>query len=200
MDITEQMLNWSEPFTDVGVDLDGVIYPVHDVFRKYCEKVKGMKNLPEITHWEFYTDWGLSLDEFLNFLYTATRYHNLFGSAEPMEGTLEGWELLKESGIKIHIMTSRISAGWLQTVKWLNQYNLIPDTLHFIDNKTILTKIASGRSIAIDDSDTLIKQMSNAGIQAVLRTQPWNIQNDTNQRVNSFLEFAQFIYINNNVK
>ena len=54
--------------TDVGVDLDGVIYPFAEAFHSYCRQRLGTPDLPAPVDWHFYRSWGIADDEFTRYL------------------------------------------------------------------------------------------------------------------------------------
>jgi len=184
--------------TDVGIDMDGVVYPFMSAFKKYCIDVLKETTFSEPTKWEFYKDWGISEDTFKTMLMTAPISHRLFASESPMDGTAIGWAALREEGVTIHVITARPTTAWSQTADWLHDHGLIPDHLHFTHDKTIITHVAKEYSAAIDDHLLYHQQLEQAGAFAVLRDHPWNRQHDVNFRVSSLLDFARLVKSVNN--
>lgn len=184
--------------TDVGIDLDGVIYDFAGVFHEFVQNRSGI-TLPEPAKWDFYKDWGMTDKDFDIILAEATQKMRIFDSVAPMENTVDGWNLLKTHGIKIHVLTHRGHLAYEQTASWLNKYGLIPDSLHFGDNKTILSTIATDECAAIDDYPLYYDRYEKANILSFLRTQPWNGEKYA-RRVDDLLEFAEKIVTLNNSK
>lgn len=184
--------------TDVGIDLDGVMYDFAGVFHEFVQNRSGM-TLPKPERWDFYKDWGMTDKDFEILLAEAIDKMRIFDSVAPMENTVEGWNLLKANGIKIHVLTHRGHLAYEQTVKWLTKYGLIPDSLHFGDNKTILKKIAKDECAAIDDYPLYYDRYEKADILSFLRTQPWNGEKYA-RRVDDLLEFAEKVVTLNNSK
>jgi hypothetical protein len=184
--------------TDVGIDIDGVMYDFASVFHEFVQNRSGI-TLPAPKTWDFYKQWGMSDKDFETLLAEGTEKMRIFDSVAPMENTIEGWNLLKAHGIKIHVLTHRGHLAYAQTVQWLTKYGLIPDSLHFVNNKTILNIIATDECAAIDDYPLYYDQYEKANILSFLRTQPWNGEKYA-RRVDDLLEFAESIVAINNAK
>lgn len=187
----------TEPFTDVCVDLDEVLYPFAAAFRQYCETVHYRRPLEEPLIYDFYKQWGMTSAEFVKILPVAAETHNVYSTQIPMEGSVEGWKLLRAAGVQIHIITARPDSARKQTTAWLEAHGLVPDGLHFAQNKTIVMRIAVGRCAAIDDHIPHFDQLTEAGVHTLMRSHTWNAEHPTEMRVNSFKEFAQFVFDTN---
>ena len=175
--------------TDVGIDMDGVMYDFAKVFHEYAQN-RMDKKLSTPTTWDFYKEWGMSDEQFDEWLIEGVQKLQLFNCDAPMENTVEGWNLLKENDIKIHVLTHRGHVSYEQTVKWLNRFGLYPDSLHFGTNKGILKTFATDECAAIDDYPLYYTQYDRAGVISFLRTQPWNEQAYA-RRVTDLLDFAK---------
>jgi len=184
--------------TDVGIDLDGVVYPFTTAFRKYCQDVLGDGDYPDPQTWTFYKEWDISSDNFTKMLEEGPVTHNLFANEVPMEGSQEAWELLRTLGVKVHVITSRPHTAWAQTAQWLVTHGLTPDHLFFTHDKAILSHVAEQESAMIDDHVEYYEQLENAGVISVLRNQPWNRHKENARRAESLLEFATLIEKVNN--
>jgi len=170
--------------TDVAIDIDGVMYPFTMAFKQYCQVRMQKFDLPDPTHWEFYEDWGMSVDQFNEWLEDATISDKVFSWMPPISGTSTAWEMLRRQGIKIHVITHRIPLAWEQTVQWLYKHDLIPDSLHFTMHKSLITHVASKRGALIDDNvDQYLTAVDN-GIHAFLYDQPWNQGINANRVIN----------------
>jgi uncharacterized HAD superfamily protein len=175
--------------TDVGIDMDGVIYDFAKVFHAYAQTKMG-KELPLPTTWDFYKEWGLTDQQFDEWLVEGVQKAQLFNCDAPMDNTVEGWNLLKENNIKIHLLTHRGSVSYEQTIQWLERFGFYPDSLHFGTNKGILKAFATDECAAIDDYPLYYTQYDRAGVISFLRTQPWNEQVYA-RRVTDLLDFAK---------
>lgn len=182
-----------EMITDVGIDLDGVLYPFSKSFNAYCCERMGRLFLPEPTHWNFYEDWDLDEVTFYQWIDEAAQSHQVFSTEDPYEGVLEAWAMLMSIGVHIHIITSRPRAAWEQTAEWLARHKLTADSLHFNKSKGFLTKIAKGKSALIDDHIVYYREAKNNGIFPVLMDRSWNQSTDEFTRVSSLLEFVYLI-------
>ena len=174
--------------TDVGIDMDGVIYDFAKVFHEYAQN-RMNKELSKPTKWDFYKEWGMLDEQFDEWLIEGVQELRLFNCDAPMENTVEGWNLLKQNDIKIHVLTHRGHVSYEQTVQWLNRFGLYPDSLHFGTNKGILKTFATDECASIDDYPLYYTKYDRAGVISFLRTQPWNEQMYA-RRVKDLLDFA----------
>lgn len=183
----------SKPITDVGIDLDGVVYPFSTAFRFYCQERTGTTTLPEPTHWNFFVDWGLDEETFQTWLREAAVSHKVFATEMPYPTVIEAWELLRNHGVRIHVMTARPQESWGQTAEWLDKYGLKCDSLHFNPTKSFLTHFANGKAAMLDDHVHYYKEADKVGIVPFLMNRPWNQELLNANRVNTVLEFATAI-------
>ena len=179
--------------TDVGIDLDGVVYPFVDAFRNYCQERLGVNNLVSPTHWHFYEDWGLDSETFNAWLLEASQTHKIFSTYLPYEGVVEAWKELRDMGVKIHVLTARPQSAWVQTIEWLSTHNLHADSLHFGDTKGFLAKIATEKAILLDDQIVYYEEAEKAGVIPCFVTRDWNKTKTKANRVNNLLEFVSFV-------
>ena len=182
-----------ELITDVGIDLDGVLYPFSNAFRKYCEVERGLVNLPDPTHWNFYEDWGLDEETFNAWLLDAAKNHRVFATHLPYAGVVEAWANIRDMGVKIHVMTARPQSAWAQTAEWLTECKLHVDTLHFGPSKAFLANLAKGKSILLDDHIFYYEEAEKSGIVPCLMSRPWNQSKENANRVTSLPEFVSFL-------
>ena len=186
-----------EKFTAVGVDMDGVMYPFAHAMHKHCEAHVRFQELKKPDSWDFYKPWGVTSEEFSQVMRDASTSHNLFSSEPPIHLVTDGWILLKQSNVKIHIITARPKEAWSQTIDWLSRYEMMPDSLHFTSRKAIIRHLAAGRVAAIDDNTGFYKDLKSNGVHAFLCTQPWNAELEEANRAESFFHFAENIFRNN---
>jgi hypothetical protein len=184
--------------TDVGIDLDGVMYPFVDAFREYCSIHMPDGKFPEPQQWNFYRDWGIEDDTFHRWLYEGAQSHNLFSTHYPMQGSYLAWELLRKLKVRIHVMTARPTTAWKQTADWLHHHYLVPDNLYFTSKKSMLAHVATGTAMAIEDHVDYYEDLKGAGVLTVLYNQPWNIAHPNSPRVSNLVEFAQLVEQINN--
>lgn len=183
--------------TDVGIDLDGVLYNFAHEFRMYCSERMGRDDLPYPTHWEFYEDWGLDKDTFYRWLNEATQTVQLFNNSLPLPHAIEGWEKLRQLQVRIHVLTHRHPLAYAQTAEWLLRYGFEPDSLHFGADKRVLKTITKGQAAAIDDYIGYYDDYQSVGIKAFLMTQPWNAERAGVRRVPDLLAFAHAVEVHN---
>lgn len=179
--------------TDVGIDLDGVVYPFMEAFRGWCSKKLGDYNLPDPTHWNFYEDWGLDEETFKTYVKEAATVDSIFKMLSPYDGTVQAWRDLRDLNIRIHVLTARPHSAWVQTIDWLSVYGLHCDSLHFTNTKSMLSKLNTGKALLIDDHIAYYEEAERNNIVPVLMTRPWNLSRENANRVKNLSELVSFI-------
>jgi hypothetical protein len=189
-----------DKITDVAIDLDGVVYPFADAFKRYCVTILGMdaQSLHYPTRWAFYEDWGMTESEFSHHISAASHHHDLFATMPPEYYADYAWSMLRKMNLNIHVVTFRPKEAHQQTAEWLQKHNLVPDFLHFpTTSKGEIIKQIDGKVIAIDDHVDYYLDMKQAGALSVLRTQPWNEHHEDALRVSNLRNFIKLIEIYN---
>lgn len=180
----------------IGIDLDGVCYDFSASVREYlCNTA--VTHLPDAcpfpTRWEFYEDWGLDLNGFLNACHDGVDAGIIFSYGEPYPDTAEAFHRIKSAGHTIHIVTDRSfgtnGASEAATRAWLDCHGLPFDSLTFSADKTIVRIDAM-----VDDKLANYDALEAAGVDAYLLTRPWNKATDRERtRVLDLLHFAELI-------
>lgn len=182
--------------TDVGIDLDGVMYDFAGAFHEYCSAKLNRSDLPHPQHWEFYEDWGMDAETFYAILDDATENEQIFKWRPPTPNSLQGWHKFQEMGIRIHVLTHRKHNSHIQTLEWLHQYGFVPDSVYFGFDKVVLSAMAGDEFAAIDDYYGYYEQYEQVGVKAFMCTQPWN-EMHRGRRVVDLLDFANKVEIHN---
>lgn len=178
-------------------DLDGCYFNYGDSLKRYMEMV-GLGNLwksgptPE-PFWNFYQDWDMSLEEFIQLNNKAADAGVLFTG--PMrDGGKEAWDRLVATGNIIVIATDR-SFGHspvvseANTYEWLREHDLYYDELWFTSDKT-----ACMPDVAVDDKAENFYALRDAGVDVYLIDRPWNRNVDAgDKRIPDVLAFAEIV-------
>lgn len=177
----------------VGVDLDGVCYPFHPSLRRYLEEhVKHPSDYPDATHWDFFLDWGLSVEDFLKHCNGGVDAGIVFSHGDPFPGVHEALHRIKDAGHAIHVVTDRSfgqpGASAAATLAWLKRHDLPYKCVTFSSDKTV-----ANVDVFIDDKIENYLAVRDAGIDAYLLTRPWNEKLEGAKRVDSLLHFAELI-------
>lgn len=186
----------------VGIDLDGVVYDFAESVFRYMDEHYTSKELPkhfphvygEPQRWEFYEDWGMSLESFLDFVNKGVDAGRIFGTGAPRAGAREALQLLKSEGHTLVIVTDRRSGSAgkarLSTLEWLDHWGLLYDEIHFDSDKT-----AYNTDYFVEDKLENYQALTTAGVDAYLVDRPWNRTflsgNDGRQRVDGIYHFAE---------
>jgi len=189
-----------EMITDIGMDMDGVVYPFVPAFQRYCAQRQGKLFLPDPTNWHFYEDWDMDESTFHQWLIDAANEEQVFASEDPYEGVVDAWNTLLSMGIRIHVVTARPQAAWEQTANWLTKHGLVANSLHFNSTKGFLTSFAKQKALVIDDHVQYYDEAERSGMVPVLLNRPWNQHKEDANRVNNLAELVSLIRGYNLVK
>jgi len=182
--------------TDVAIDLDGVMFDFANVIKEHFSECLD-RDLPDPVKWEFYDEWGLTAEQFYYLLDEFSKERDLFNSEAPVPHSMVGWQSLRDQNLRLHVITHRSPSAWEQSIRWLERYRMVPDSLHFSGDKAnILTAISIDECAAIDDHVSQYVSYRDAGVHAYLMTQTWNALYP-GRRVSSLPEFADIIKLYN---
>lgn len=180
----------------VGIDLDGVCYDFSASVREYLCNVAASHRAEDCqppTRWEFYEDWGLDLDGFLNACHDGVDAGIVFSFGEPFPNVAEAFARIKAAGHTIHIVTDRSfgknGASEAATRAWLDCHGLPFDSLTFSADKTVVRL-----DTMVDDKLANYDALEAAGVDVYLLTRPWNQHcGKPRRRVLDLLHFAEVI-------
>jgi hypothetical protein len=126
----------------LAFDLDNVIYPFVQVLGDYAALSTGRPrgDFPDATKWEFYEDWGMDWEAFLDLYCQGVEEDYVFRQGQPIDGALRALRVLQADGHTIHLITDRfIGYGAIPlTEGWLYKWDIPYDTLTFAADKTII--------------------------------------------------------------
>jgi FMN phosphatase YigB (HAD superfamily) len=151
----------------IGIDLDHVVYPFTDVFAQYVHTVTGrpLTELGPAQRWEFYEDWGYSLDEFFRFFVEGVDAGFIFRKGLPVPGALDALHALKRAGHTLHIVTNRSVGRHSQASSeaWLKEHGVPCDSITYAADKNVV-----GTDVFIDDMPENVLALREAGCAAFL--------------------------------
>ena len=150
----------------IMMDLDGVVYDFTRSLAEYIHDVDGRVFSPVPSCWSFYeVDWGMPVDEFLRFCHDGVNAGYVFAYGDPIPGSMEALNWLKDAGHTIHLITDRHygSRAKSNTEIWLNQWSVPCDSLSFSVDKTIMRC-----DMGLDDRPKNVDAMRSVGIEAYL--------------------------------
>lgn len=159
----------------VGLDLDGVVADYHSFFIQKVNKRYGLDlKLEDWTDYEFSKS-GIPTNELWSIIKSHAK-NSGFRYLNPVYGARKGVRELRERGHSIHIITHRFKESRLDTLAWLDQYNIEFESLSFTNEKGEKGRLAQilGIDIAIEDSTPKAQDFGNYGIKTLLLTRPWN--------------------------
>lgn len=180
----------------IGIDFDGVVADFISGFRAWVIRQTGraIVEFPDPQTWEFYSEWGLSRDEWEKLLRTFM-YSEEFKYLTPLPGVLEGLGELRRMGHHIAIITARgcdersTRKAQAVTCEWLARHNTPYDSLIFTGEKGMVAL-----DILLDDRP---ENLNDAGAHLaipvcmdMLYNRGWE-----GHRVSSFAEFVRLVAI-----
>ena len=181
----------------IGFDIDGVTYKFVDAFRDYIHQSLGLPldKMPPATRWEFYEDWGFSLQEYLQIIAEGTKHGDVFWKGDMYDGCKEVVDYLYHiRGDEIIFITSRNIKGepnlaTLATHHWLNNVAGLPyHELIMSDDK-----FGQNLDVLFDDAPYQFEKHSEAGEHGVVFDQPWNWHLQHAPRVHGWQGVLQYV-------
>lgn len=175
----------------IGVDVDDVLFPWFDKAHAACERA-GITNGVTPSRWECYLDYGVTLDDWLVVMKSATLDGSLY-TGDPYPGAVDAMRALKDAGHTLHIVTARgfFAHGDLirrHTIEWFDANDVPHDSLTFSKDKTLVHS-----DVFVDDSWKNVSDLTAAGIRTWMVDAPHNQGNEHPFRVPTFVDFASII-------
>ena len=161
---------------DVLLDVDGVLYPLPELFTPYAAEQLGRELTLDTTNWEFYTEWGLGYDDFVNLLGQGVRERQLWWTGAPYAEVVDAVHRIKAHEHSIHVVTARDVRGieaeaFDATEHWLARHGLVVDTINLAQDKTqVLARLGlDPRScLAVDDGPQYIASFNGVGVYGIV--------------------------------
>ncbi len=179
---------------DIGLDVDGVVYPFAQVIGRYATSVLGKDCSAPAETWDWYRSWGLDTQGFLGLCARSAHDGVLFTEGEPLPGALGAAEALAADGHRLHFVTARALPGippsmaWHLTSSWLTRWGFPPHTLTVSDDKA-----ARPTHVFLDDSPDQYDALVTSGhARPVLWSHPATVGHPA-ERVTTWDEFLAIV-------
>jgi hypothetical protein len=180
---------------DVGLDVDGVLYPFAGVIATYASQTLGRPCSPDAETWDWYRhQWGLTTDDFLNLCARSVRDGVLFTQGEPLPGALDALRELSRAGHRLHYISARALPGVppesvsQSTAQWLRRWEFPDGSITISDNKA-----CRPTDVFLDDSPHLYDALVAAGHpRPILWSHPCT-EGHAAERVYSWAEFLEIV-------
>jgi hypothetical protein len=160
---------------DIGVGLDGCLYPFAEVVRSWAAGATGQA-MPESKQWAFWKGWGWSDAQFAALRDSGIALGVLYTSGVPNVEVLSAMRRLADKGHRLHVVSSRAGAWHVDaevTREWLWRWGVPYETLHVVDGSKAETVARLGIRVMLDDAvgdgDGLVDVA-----RVVMWAQPWN--------------------------
>lgn len=150
---------------DIGLDIDGVLYPFVQVIAGYASKVLGRHCSSNADTWDWYQrQWGLNHDEFFALCSRGVRDGILYTEGAPLPGAMRAAKRLARAGHRLHYVTARAIAdipapvAWHRTAEWLQKWTFPVHSLTISADKN-----CRPTDVFLDDSSHVIDALIAAG-------------------------------------
>jgi FMN phosphatase YigB (HAD superfamily) len=161
---------------DVLCDVDGVLYPLPELFTPYAAERLGRELHLDTTSWEFYTEWGLGYDDFVELLGEGVRERKLWWTGKPYPDVPPAIKRIRGAGHRIHVVTARdvegIEAEALDATRhWLDRHGIDADTITLSQDKTLVIErlgLEPAVCVAIDDGPHHIEAFEAVGVFGIV--------------------------------
>jgi phosphoglycolate phosphatase-like HAD superfamily hydrolase len=161
---------------DVLCDVDGVLYPLPELFTPYAAERLGRDLSLDTTNWEFYTEWGLGYDDFVELLGEGVRERRLWWIGAPYPDVTPAIARIRAAGHRIHVVTARdvsgIEAEALDATRhWLDRHGIDADTITLAQDKTRVIErlgLEPAACVAIDDGPHHVEAFEAAGVFGIV--------------------------------
>jgi hypothetical protein len=161
---------------DIGIDLDGCLYPFADVMRSWAAGSTGQP-LPEPREWSFWrSEWGLSDDEFETLRLRGSALGVVYDAGVPDVEILSMMRRLADAGHRLHVISARAGRWHVDeevTREWLWRWGVPHETLHVVDGSKAPVVAGLGVRVMLEDSIPAASEL--AGVcRVVMWAMPWN--------------------------
>jgi FMN phosphatase YigB (HAD superfamily) len=161
---------------DVLLDVDGVLYPLPELFTPYAAERLGRSLELDTTNWEFYVEWGLGYDDFVDLLGEGVRERRLWWAGSPYPDVTAAVARIRAGGHRIHIVTARDVRGieaeaFDATVHWLDRHGIEVETVNLAQDKTTVVErlgLDPRTCVAIDDGPHYIESFNSIGVYGIV--------------------------------
>ena len=163
---------------NLGVDLDGVLYPFHQVTQNYFIEDLGYSSSriesPEI--WDVWEQWDMPENEYWKGIRQGIKDGVIFSKGDPIDPLAAGYlSDLVSKGVSLSIVTARDIPGVIEesrraTFTWLNEHFNIPwSAIVVSSNKAVIQN-----HFFVDDAIKNLDLVQDNEIIPICFDQPWN--------------------------
>ena len=184
---------------DVLIDIDGVLYPFPEVFTPYASVRLGRDLALDTTRWEFYEEWGVDYDGFVELVTQGVNERQLWWEGAPYADVPDAIARLRAGGHRLHLVTARditgAEAAMAATNHWLALHDLVVESVNLAQDKpTVLAELGLDPSscVAVDDGPQHVAAWEGAGVFAVVLDR-WGTYRGDHRHVADLGAFADVV-------
>ena len=179
---------------DIGIDLDGCLYPFAEVMRSWAAGSTGQA-LPEAQAWSFWSsEWGMSDEEFEHLRAQGSALGVVYDAGVPDVEVLSAMRRLADAGHRLHVISSRAGKWHVDaetTREWLWRWGVPHETLHVVDGSKASVVAELGVRVMLEDSVSSALELQGV-CRVVMWAMPWN-QHWTSDRIRDGWELEAII-------
>lgn len=114
-----------------GIDLDGVVYQWSPTAREMLKETFGVV-IGESQTWNWIKDHTTPIQ--WRWLWTEAVARGLFARGDAYPGAIETLRDLMARGDELVILAHRPPGAWMDTLRWLESYEVVPSEMHLYGN------------------------------------------------------------------
>jgi len=162
------------------IDVDGIIYQyVHELAKVAAYVLdRPVERFVSATRWDFFLDWGLTLEDYLELVEVGVAEYGFLARGEPYANSVEGWRKLREAGVRIHLATHCPGRSAQEArVAWLTGWGFDYDEIDFGEDKSSVARAGLDAGLvvwALEDAPKNYLALVGAGARCYLRDHPYN--------------------------
>lgn len=194
----------------VNIDLDGVVYPFHEVMAIYTfQKTGDYDNVdfkydwdyadsmpyPAPATWGFTGEWNLTPKQFDSLFRLGVEEGVVWTQGNPLKGSVDSMWELDDAGFYLRIVTHRLNHKNLHnraqqaTADWLDRWNVPYHEIVYAGNGAAKADVRA--DFALDDKPMNVMDWNmQETADAYLLDRPWNRDFETDNRLHDWRSFV----------
>ena len=184
---------------DVLLDIDGVLYPFPEMFTPYAAGQLGRELALDTTNWEFYEEWGVDYDGFVDLVTRGVAERRLWWEGAPYVDVPGAIDRLRAAGHRLHLVTARditgTEAAMAATNHWIATHDLQVESVNMAQDKpTVLATLGldPASCVAVDDGPQHVLAWEEAGVFAVVLDR-WGTYRGGHRTAHDLGAFVDFV-------
>jgi hypothetical protein len=164
---------------DVGVDIDGCLYPYDEVMRAWATSATGQSLAPaeDRSAWR---GWEMDEESYWAMHRYGAQSGVVYGMGAPDPDLLGALRRIADAGHRIHLLSARVGFvedAWAVTRQWLWRWGVPHETLHVVAGSKRAVALDLGVRVVLDDDPRQAIELTGVG-RVLVWAKPWNAEWD----------------------